>query len=60
MTMGTAFWVLMLIWLIFGSFPLWKGTLNPSFSWTTIGGGILLFVLLALLGWHEFGPPIHG
>jgi len=25
-----------------------------------VGGNLLLFILLLLLGWHAFGPPIHG
>lgn len=54
MSMGLMYWILMLIWLVFGLWWHW-----PSWQpW--IGGNLLLFVLLLLLGWRVFGPPIHG
>lgn len=58
MTIGLLFWILMLFWLIFG--VLWR---HYPFSQTTFapfGGDLLLFILLLLLGWHVFGPPIRG
>ena len=55
MSFGLVFWILMLLWLFFS----WPG--NPTVgAWGPWGGSLLLFVLLLLLGWHEFGPPIHG
>lgn len=54
MPLGLAFWILMLLWLAFGVWWNW-----PNHA-TWIGGNALLFILLALLGWHEFGPPLHG
>ena len=51
MPMGLAFWILMLLWLVFG---LWSG--YPNYH--LIGGNLLLFVLLVLLGWHTFGAPL--
>lgn len=56
MTLGLAFWVCMLLWFVVGAAPWMQGPPN----WPTIGGSLLLFVLLLLLGWHEFGPPIHN
>ena len=53
MGMGTAYWVLMLIWLIFGVWFTW-----PNYRWA--GANVLLFILLVLLGWKVFGAPIHG
>jgi hypothetical protein len=57
MTLGLAFWILMLIWLVFGIathfYPGW----GPYGIW---GGTLLLFVLLLLLGWAVFGAPIRG
>jgi hypothetical protein len=53
MTLGLAFWILMLLWFVFG---LW-------YSWPNhylVGGNLLLFILLLLLGWKVFGAPIHG
>lgn len=58
MFIGLAFWILMLIWLLFGAFPYWKST--QPVNWGVASGGLLLFILLVLLGWHAFGPPIHS
>lgn len=55
MTMGLAFWVLMLIWLIGG---IYYGYSNPPGHFI-IGGNVVLFLLLLLLGWQTFGAPLH-
>lgn len=52
MPMGILFWILMLFWLVFGTWRNWPDRFNLGYSW-------LLFVLLVLLGWHEFGPPLR-
>ena len=62
MTIAFAFWILMLLWLVLGIFCAWPTSApgQPSARiYAPFGGQILLFVLLCLLGWHEFGPPIH-
>lgn len=57
MSFGLVYWILMLLWAIFGVF----GTWHPAdANYRILGGNLLLFVLLVLLGWHEFGPPLHG
>lgn len=43
----------MLILLIFG---LWHAYPN----YYGMGGSLILWILLALLGWKVFGPPIRG
>lgn len=53
MTLGLAYWILMLIWLAFGIYQ------NRA-SLPAAGGDGLLFILLVLLGWKVFGPPIHS
>jgi len=53
MTFALCYWILMLIWLVFG---LWTSGWNPKAS----GGNLLLFVLLVLVGWKLFGAPVHG
>jgi hypothetical protein len=58
MTLGLVFWILMLIWLIFGLIWNWPG--GPAVPYGPIGNTILLFILFLLLGWHAFGPPVHG
>jgi len=56
MNIGLAFWILMLLWLVFG-FAWHSGVLGVYGPW---GGTLLLFILLLLLGWKVFGPPLHG
>lgn len=57
MTRGLIFWVLMLIWLVFGI--VWHfGFVGPPYG--VLGGVVLLFILFGLLGWQVFGPPIKG
>jgi len=57
MTIGLVFWILMLLWLILGIYWNWPAG-QPNYPvW---GGNLLLFILLLLLGWAEFGPPIRG
>jgi hypothetical protein len=51
MSIGLLFWILWIIGLIYGCGWAWKGAL---------GGGLATWVLLGLLGWAAFGPPIHG
>jgi hypothetical protein len=56
MTIGLLFWVLMLIWLIFGFTQhrdFWQG-------WGPFGFTLFQWILLALLGWKVFGPMLHA
>lgn len=52
MSISILFWVIMLIWLLFGFWSNW-----PNYK--AVGGGIIVWVLLALLGWAVFGAAIH-
>lgn len=54
MSIGLAFWILMLIWLIFG-FIQHGGHVG---AYGFYGHTLLLFILLLLLGWSVFGAPI--
>ncbi len=56
MTLGLCFWILMLIWLVFG-LAIWQGAVGP---YGPAASSLLLFILLLCLGWHAFGPPLHG
>lgn len=61
MTLGSAFWIIMLISLIFG---LWSNLpsgnpANPKSVFRPLGSMLLIFVLLTLLGWAQFGAPLH-
>jgi hypothetical protein len=53
MTIALLFWILMLFWLCFGA---WQ---NGALGWP-LGGHLLLWVVIALLGWNVFGPMVHG
>lgn len=57
MSLTLAFWVLMLLWLVFGLAWNWPGsTVGP---YGPIGNTLLLFLLLLILGIHNFGAPLR-
>jgi hypothetical protein len=62
MTLGLAYWILMLIWLIFGLIWSWPivATGTGYHAFFPLGGTLLIFVLFLLIGWQVFGPPIRG
>ena len=51
MTLGIAYWVIMLVWLVLG---LW----HTGVAWLT-GPNVVLFLLLVILGVQVFGSPLH-
>lgn len=59
MTIGLLFWLLMVLWLVFGLYWNWPTQPGPA-GFGMLGGNLLLFVLLFLLGWHCFGFIVHG
>lgn len=56
MSISLLFWVIMIIWFLFGIWQSWPIT---GTNGRTVGGHIVLFILLALLGWQVFGAAIH-
>lgn len=58
MTLTLCFWILMLIWFVFGiastGFGLYVGAHGPLIN------SVFLFILLLILGWRVFGAPLHG
>ena len=56
MTFALAFWIGMFLWLVLGLWSNWP--INQANS-PAIVGSLLLFILVGLLGWHDFGAPIH-
>ena len=62
MTIGFLFWLLMIIWLIFGFVA--HASVPPSGSpWPAywpVGAHLLVFILFMLLGIQVFGWPIKG
>lgn len=56
MALGLCYWVLMLIWFVFGLLTHFGYVVGPvGFA----GNTLLLFVLFLLLGWQTFGAPLH-
>jgi hypothetical protein len=58
MTIGFLFWLLMVLWLVFGLYSN-RGAIGSG-NYGLVGGNLLLFILLFLLGWRVFGFPIQG
>jgi hypothetical protein len=58
-TIGFVFWLLMILWLIFGLYWNWPAD-RTGRGFAPVGGNLLLFILLFLLGWRMFGFPIQG
>jgi len=56
MTLGLAFWILMLIWLVFGVAVHGGYVAGGAVGW---GSTLLLFMLFLLLGWRVFGAPLQ-
>lgn len=57
MSIGLLFWILMVLWIVFGSVYHSSPATFGAYGW--FGHGLLLFILLFLLGWHSFGFIIH-
>lgn len=56
MSIALLFWILMILWFLFGIWSSWP--LSAS-NGKTVAGNLLLFVVIALLGWQVFGPALH-
>lgn len=55
MSLGLAFYILMLLWLVLG----W--VVGPEgATWRYYGPNLMLFCLFLLLGWKTFGAPLKG
>jgi len=59
MTIGFLFWLLMILWLIFGWPAYWPAPGGDWRAFRPAGGLLLLWVILFLLGWQVFGWPIQ-
>jgi hypothetical protein len=56
MTFALLFWILMLLWVLFGGWTRWGNAPGQYVH----GDWLLLLVLIGLLGWRVFGAPVHG
>lgn len=59
MTTTILFWLLFILWILFGTWLGWPRGEAPQNARFSAGNTILLFLLLFLLGWRVFGFPIH-
>jgi hypothetical protein len=55
MPIGLLFWILMILWMIS-----WVGTRWGGYTGYVYASDFLFFVLLFLLGWHDFGFILQG
>jgi hypothetical protein len=53
MSIGLLFWVIMVVGLLFGLYT------NRTALMPWVSNGLVLWVLLALLGWATFGAAVH-
>lgn len=58
MPFGLMFWILMLIWAVWGL--LWHNGWSGVAPYGPFGNSLLMFILFMLLGWRVFGAPLHG
>jgi hypothetical protein len=56
MPIGLIFWVIMLLWILSWVASSWGA---QQFPWAIHASGLLFFILLFLLGWHDFGFIVH-
>lgn len=52
MSKGLLFWIIFILALLFGLWAHWG-------SWYVMGGSLIEYVLIGLLGWHCFGAPVQ-
>jgi hypothetical protein len=57
MSIGFIFWLLMLLWLIFG---IWAYRTVAAAQWPFVSGLGFIWVLFFIVGWKVFGWPIAG
>ncbi len=55
MPIGLLFWIVFLIGFLLSGWG-WRGSANEPWVW---GGGLILWLLLGLLGWHAFGGLVR-
>jgi len=57
MTLGIAFWVIYIVALVFGG---WSNYTPADPAWRFRAGAyFVLWLLVGVLGWAQFGAPIH-
>jgi hypothetical protein len=59
MKIGLLFWILMLVWLLFGLWWQWPAVGGAAVTFAPVGGSVLLFLVVGILGWKVFGSPLQ-
>jgi len=57
MPISVLFWVIMIIWFFSGIYFHRSDFAGGNYGY--VGGSLMLFVLLALVGWKIFGPLLR-
>jgi hypothetical protein len=57
MTLAMWFWLFFVLTVIFGCLPLWPRG-DAKANWSLIGGNVVLFILLGIVGFALFGDPV--
>lgn len=58
MTLALLFWMLMILSFIFGAWSYWPAP-TGGIGLKPLGVLLLVYVLLAILGWAQFGAAVH-
>ena len=56
---GIWFWLIYVLFVLAGLFFNWPRDTNAPNAWHPFGWSVVVLVLLGLLGWGVFGPPIR-
>jgi hypothetical protein len=57
MTLALLFWILAILAILFGAGLAWPRVPEARYAF---GSQLLWWVLIALLGWAVFGPPLRA
>jgi len=60
MSLGLFFWILVILWFVLGVYQSWPAATSGARSFWPLGGNLLLFLLIIILGIASFGWPIKG
>jgi glucan phosphoethanolaminetransferase (alkaline phosphatase superfamily) len=60
MSLAFIYWLILLLWLIFGFVWFWPRTDRAFAGFPVVGGNVIVFVLFVIIGLEMFGFPIGG
>ena len=61
MPAGIWFWIIYVLCVVFGLWAWWPAAPPQGQAWggfRPLGGILVIFILIGLLGWEVFGPPL--